>query len=352
MSQSRENAGFHSIIDEDHQFTFIDSCMQAWPDAAWDLADQHGVSVYGVTAWHPHSGVTEAMEDLMQWHLVARQHENLTTITSTEDIRNAEEQGKAGILISSQDGAFIENKLHRIEAFYRMGLRTMIPTYNRNNNICGGCLDAEDSGLTYFGRKVVEECNRVGLLLDCTHLAEQSSLDIIEHSSDPVIFSHSNSEEISPNPRNISDEQIEACAENGGVVGLVPFGPFTIKSGQTEWPTVDDYIDHIDHVVEVAGSTDHIGIGTDMSLGTYPDEAHPERGEDSWGEPDYPSADGTYDEHISGNVRSPKRYLQEFNDYAEVHNLIEGLHERGYSEDDVEKFLGGNYMRIFEEVWE
>lgn len=351
MGQTRENAGFHPQIEQDHDYTFIDSCMQAWPDADWDVAHNHGVSVYGVTAWHPHVGVTEALEDLMNWHLIARRQENLLTVDTVEDIHRADEEGKAALLIASQDGAFIENELHRIEAFYRLGLRTMIPTYNRNNNICGGCLDAADPGLTHFGEKVVEECNRVGLVLDCTHLGERSSLDIIEESEDPVIFSHSNVKEISENPRNITNQQIAACADNGGVIGLVPFGPFTIKDGETEWPTLDDFADHIDHVVDVAGSTDHVGIGTDLSLGTYPDEAHPERGEESWGEPDHPSADGKYSEYVTGNVRSPRRYLQEFNSYPEVTNLIDKLHDRGYDSDDVEKILGGNYLRIFEEVW-
>jgi len=173
-------------------------------------------------------------------------------------------------------------------------------------------------------------------------------MEIIEQSDDPVVFSHSNAKEVVDCYRNIDDEQIKACADNGGVIGLAPFGPFTRKEGQTEWPTIDEFMDHVDHVVEITGSTDHVGIGTDMSLGTYPDhESKP------WGEPDYISSShvDAYSDYVTGDVRSPKRALRDFNCYPQVTNFIAELEERGYTDEDIGKMLGENYLRVFDEVW-
>ncbi len=260
--------GIHPVLKEDHPYIFIDSCMQIWPDAQYPIAHRHGVTVYAATAWDPHLPVDRALEGMMYWHWVTRENPNLLIVTRPADIPTAKKSGKAGLLLASQCGDFIGDRLHRIEAFYRLGLRMLIPAYSLSNRICGGCLDRTDSGLTSFGKLVVEECNRVGLLLDCSHLSRQSSLDIIERSRKPVVFSHSCTSALAQNPRNIDDARIKACAAKGGVIGLSPWGPMVLKTGQTSRPTLDDFIDHIDHVAQLLGSTGNIGIGTDMSLGT------------------------------------------------------------------------------------
>ena len=340
------NKGYHPILERDHPYIFVDSCMQAWPDADYANAHRHGVTAYAVTAWRPHATVEQALEEGMFWHLVARQHPNLLVAERAEDIRRAKREGKAAIVIAAQGGDFIGNKLHRVEAFYRLGLRMMLPAYNTTNQLCDGCLDRTDGGLTRFGELVVDECNRVGLLLDCTHVGRRATLEIIERSAQPVVFSHSNASALVDNPRNIDDEQIRACAAKGGVIGLAPWGPLVLKAGNHEWPPIDHFIDHIDHVAQLTGSTDHIGIGTDMSLGTYPDHEH-----DPWGEPAYPDVSGTYGQLITADVRSPMRALNGFSNYAEIVNLIDRLQARGYGDEAVRKILGENYLRVFEQVW-
>ena len=338
--------GRHPVLEQDLPYIFIDTCMQIWPDAQFDVAHRHGVTSYGVTAWDPHLDVQEALEGLMFWFLITRKFPNLFVAHSVEDIVRAKKTGKATLLLASQCGDFIGYKLHRIEAFYRLGLRMLIPAYSLSNQICGGCLDRTDDGLTSFGRKVVEECNRVGLLLDCSHLSRKSSLDIIELSQKPVVFSHSCTKALADNPRNIDDKQIKACAQKNGVVGLSPWGPMVMKTGQTRRPTVHDFIDHIDHVVQLLGSTDNIGIGTDMSLGTYPDHAY-----DPWGEPTYKDVTGVYNDFVTPNIRSPLRMVEGFSNYAETFNFMNKMKERGYSDKDIEKIVGGNFMRAFDDVW-
>jgi membrane dipeptidase len=343
----RENKGFHPLLESERPYLFVDTCMQAWPDADYANAHRHGATTYAVTSWRPPNySLDEALEGLMYWHLIARQYPNLIVIETVEDIRRAHQEGKASFLLASQDGSFIGSSLHRIEAFYRLGLRMMIPAYNRTNQLCDGCLDRTNNGLTSFGHLVVDECNRVGLLLDCTHIGLRASLDIIERSAKPVVFSHSNPKAVADNPRNITDEQIKACVHRGGVIGLAPWGPIVMKAGTTSWPTLDDFIDCIEYVVQLTGSSDHVGIGTDMSLGTYGRHE-----KDPWGEPVYKDVESVYSEHVTSDTRSPLRAVNGFSSYPEVLSLVEGLEKKGYQNADIEKLLGGNFLRVFGEVW-
>ena len=333
-------------MDQDHPYIFVDSCMQIWPDARLEEAHRYGVTAFGLTAWDPHMSVDQALEGLMSWHLAVRKYPNLSLALKATDFQDAKKAGKALLLMASQCGDFIGYKLHRIEAFTKLGLRMLIPAYSLSNHICGGCLDLADPGLTSFGRKVVEESNRVGLLLDCSHLGKKSSLDIINLSRFPVVFSHSCTKALAENPRNIDNEQIKACASRAGVIGLSPWGPMVLKTGESVRPTVEDFIDHIDHVAQLLGSTDNIGVGTDMSLGTYPDHAI-----DLWGEPEYKDVTGRYNAHITDNIRSPMRMVEGFSNYAQVLNFAERLKRRGYKEPDISAILGENYRRIFSSVW-
>lgn len=338
--------GFHPTLEEDHPHIFIDACMQSWPDADYANAHRHGVTVYGVTAMDPHATAERALEEVMFWHLIARKHEDLIVADSVAGIRKAKAEGKAGFMLCAQGGDFIGNKLHRVEAFQRLGLRVMLLAYNTSNMLCSGLLDRTDSGLTRFGELVVDECNRVGIVLDGTHVAKKSALEMIDRSSKPCVFTHSNAYSIVPNPRNIDDEQIKACVERGGVIGLAPWGPLSMKPNTTHWPTVDDFIDHVDHVCEIAGSAAHVGLGTDMSLGTYPDHWH-----DPWGEPEAPDIGREYATHVMADVRHSMRSLDGFSSYPEITNMIDRLLGRGYSESDVGGILGENFLRVFEEVW-
>ncbi len=338
--------GLHPVLAEDPPYVFIDSCMQIWPDADFANAHLHGVTAYAVTAWNPHLPVDRALEGLMFWHSIARAHPHISVATGTDDILRAKKKRETTLLLASQCGDFIGTELHRIEAFTRLGLRMLVPAYSATNRICGGCLERTDGGLTAFGRRVVAECNRVGLLLDCSHVGRRSSLEIIDQSHVPVVFSHASAKALADNPRNIDDSQIAACAAKGGVIGLCPWGPLILRKNRTSRPTLDDFIEHVDHTAQLLGSTENIGIGTDMSLGTYPDHEH-----DPWGAPEYKDVTSAYDIQISDNIRSPLRMVDGFSNYAEVLNFADRLKRRGFEEEDVRKILGENYLRVFNAVW-
>ena len=343
---NRPHGGFHSTLEHDHPYLFLDSCMQIWPDADFASAHLHGVTAYGVTAFEPHDSFEQAVEQMMFWHLTARRHPNLLVAESVDDIRQAKRDRRAALVLFAQGGDFIGWKLHRVEAMYRLGLRVMIPAYNRTNHLCDGILDQTEGGLSRFGAAVVDECNRLGLVLDCTHIGHRSSLDIIDRSASPVIFSHSNPKALADNPRNISDEQIAACLRRGGIIGCVAWGPLVMRKGTTHWPTLDEFIACIDHVAQMAGTADQIGIATDMSLGSYPPH-----GSDPWGEPRYVSISEEYGRHVTPDIRSHQRALDGFHDYAQITDVASRLLQRGYTDAQVHGLLGGNYLRLFEQLW-
>jgi membrane dipeptidase len=342
----RPNKGFHPFLERENPYLVIDACMQGWPDADYANAHRHGVTVYGVTAFRPHASLGQALEDLMFFHLVARQHPNTLVVERVDDILRAHQEGKAAFLLSAQDGDWVGRSLHRLEAFYRLGLRVFIPAYNAANAICAGCLDYEDLGLTRFGALVVEECNRLGLLLDGSHVGKRSTLEIMERSSQPFVFTHSNVRALVDVPRNIDDEQIRACAKTNGVVGVANFGPFTKPAGSTEQPSMTELLPHVDYIAQLTGTAAHIGLGTDMSLGTY--GIH---GIDPWGTPDYPPSGADYAEVVTGDTRSPRRALRDFNCYPQVLDFADRLLAHGYSDADVQGILGGNFLRVYRDTW-
>lgn len=344
------NRGFHPILEKDIPYIFVDACVQIWPDADFANAHRHGVTAYAVTAWEDPTGdVAHAVEGIMYWHLIARKYPNVIVAERTEDIRRAKREGKAALILATQGGSFICHKLHRVEAFRRLGLRMMILAYNNTNTLCDGGSDRTDGGLSELGRLVVHECNRLGIVLDCSHLGRRSSLEIIAESEQPVIFSHSNANAVSENPRNIDDDQIRACAARGGVISLVSWGPMLLKKGATTRPTIDDMVDHVDYISQRLGSSQNIGIGTDMSLGTYAFA-----GPDVWGRPkygDYKNVMGAYNKIIPPNPLSPERFADGFSNFPQIVDFIARLERRGYKENDVRGILGENLLRVFDQVW-
>ena len=336
----------HSILDQDHPYIYIDSCMQMWPDADLELAHRHGVTTYAVTAWNPHADAAGALEGLMYWHGVAGEHQGLEVVAHADDIRRMKREGKAGLLLAAQDGDWVGHELSRLQAFQAAGLRMMLLAYNANNQLGGGCLDRTDGGLSLLGQRVVEECNRVGIVLDLSHTGHRTTLEIIDHSAHPCVFSHSNADALVPSPRNIGDAEIRACASRGGVIGLVSWGPLVMRPETTHRPTLDEFIEHVDYVAQMTGSAKHVGIGTDMSIGTYPLHEH-----DPFGAPEYPSFTAPYNEHVTADIRSPLRNVEGYSDYAEIVGVAERLLARGYSDGDVQDILGENFLRVFGEVF-
>ena len=341
----RPNRGFHPLIEGEQPYVFVDGCMQIWPDADLAYAHRHGCDVYAVTALGTQIDVGQAIKDLMGWHAVVREHPNLRIAYTVDDILEAKKLGQATLLLASQDGEFIGAAPERVEAFQRLGLRMLIPAYNRDNLLCGGVLERTDTGLSGVGRSVVAECDRVGVLLDLSHVSRRSSLEINEASVNPTVFSHANPKALVDNPRNVDDEQIKAIAAKGGVIGTVNWGPLVFKHGMTARPTINDYLDHIDYLADLLGTTENIGIGTDFSLGSYPRHDHDQHGAH------YQTVMTEMNQHVTTYWRAPERFVDGFAWYPEILDVYALLAGRGYSQEDIRGIAGGNFMRVFAQVW-
>lgn len=270
---------------------------------------------------------------------IGRIHERARVVRDASEL-DAED---TGVVLAFQDPAPIENRLENVRVFYELGVRVVQLTYNKANYIGAGCAESNDRGLTDFGREVVRTMNRLGMVVDLSHCGRKTASDAIELSEQPVVFSHACTYALAENPRNRTDDELRALAERGGVIGLTPWGPICWKKDKDEPPSLDDYLDHVEHAASVAG-VDHIGFGSDNTVDGSADEEgirHQSRL--------YPQVVGAFDERVG--TSPPLRYTRGFSSPADLPGVVEGLQRRGFDDDAVKKFLGGNFRRVFETVW-
>jgi len=274
--------------------------------------------------------------------------------TKADDIYRIKKEGKSAVFIGVENGYPIGNDLNMIKEFYNLGARYITLCHTRNNDICDSSTDKngpEHGGLSSFGEEVVEEMNRIGMIVDVSHISDSAYFDVLKHTKTPVIASHSSVRAICDNPRNFSDEMLYALKENGGVIQIcilsdyvknIPSNPerdsaFKAlrekynhfdglseelrKQASMEWretdkkypkelATVSDVVDHIDYVVKTIG-IDYVGVGTDFDGG--------------------------------GGVNGCK-------DASEMKNITVELLKRGYKKEDIKKIWGENFLRVFREV--
>lgn len=318
---------------------FIDGCTQIWPDADFANLCRYSPTAYLVTTCRPHDDHGNALDAFADWWRIARTYPTVRLALTADDIPAAKNAGQAAIILGTQGGDFLGQELSRLEMFHRLGLRVMIPAYNLRTPLADGLLEPSNSGLSRLGHEWVDECNRLGVLIDCTHVGERSTLDILKRSKRPVAFTHSNPKALIDNPRNITDEQMRLCAETGGVIGVTNWAPLNYKGGPAR-PQMADWLDAVDYVVRLVG-IDHVSMGTDMSHGTYPD------GDRVRGR----KMGGGFNDLIESNPRSRLRHVEGFDDYGQLPDVVEAMLARGWGSTGVEKILGGNLLRVFREVW-
>jgi membrane dipeptidase len=301
-----------------------------------------GSTVIAPTVNRPPELMRDTMGRVGVWLRRLRDNEDkLIQVITVEDIYRAKEENKLGILFHFQGTTPFEKDLNSIEVFYRLGLRMVQLCYNEKDFVGDGCSELTDCGLSRFGVKVIEELNRMGIVVDCSHTGYRTTMDAIEVSKKPVIVSHGNARAVCDSFRNLRDDQIKAIAQKGGVIGLNGYPDFVLKGKK---PTLDDLIDHADYIANLVG-TEHISVGIDY----YEGMAGVANDED---------AKDLYQRLVDAGIWNPRDYSPPPWHYPEgiempdkLANLTAGLLKRGYSEEDIKKILGLNLVRVFKEIW-
>jgi len=247
------------------------------------------------------------------------------------DLHDAKRQGQLGIFFGLQSTSCIDRDRTRIRILHKLGLRVLQLTYMERNFVGDGCLEPENRGLTNFGIQVVRECNRLGIVIDCSHVGIQTTLDAVRYSEQPVVVSHTAVRALTDNPRCVTDEQLKSIAAKDGLVGITAYAPFIRYDRR---PTIDDYLDHFDYAIKLVGA-DHVALATDMFDG---------KTRANWATPYY------YPEVTRGSTYGATG-VDGFNSKAELINVVAGFLKRGYSGTVIRKILGGNWLRVIEAVW-
>ncbi len=225
------------------------------------------------------------------------------------DIMMAINSGRVAAILSIEGGEALQGSLAALRILYKLGVRSLCLTWNHRNEIADGVAeDVSGGGLTNFGRKVIEEMNKLGMLIDLSHISERGFWDVMTLSQHPVILSHSNAKAICNNRRNLTDEQILEVKKNRGVIGINLYPYFLNEQGNL---IITDIIKHIEYIISLTGEN-HIGIGADYDQD----------------EPVFDEIDGV--EYID--------------------NILEELLKMNYSYNTVEKIAGDNFLRVINEV--
>ena len=293
----------------------------------------HGVDFVSLTLAADWSGVAGTA------HKIARERawfrarsDRYVLVERVEDIERARREGKLAVGFHFQGTNPVNYDVNLIEVYYRLGVRHMLLAYNARNATGDGCNERTDGGLSRFGISVVEEMNRVGMLIDGTHCGHRTTMELFEVSDDPVILSHVNAAALWEHRRNVHDDQIRACAVSGGVVGVSGVGIFL---GDNDVSTAR-LVAHIDHVAGLVGP-EHVGLGLDY---VYDQDAltlgHNSR--PAWN-PE-PAAFGN-------TRREDVRYFPP----ERLPKLTEALLARHYTESEIRCILGENWLRVARRVW-
>jgi microsomal dipeptidase-like Zn-dependent dipeptidase len=283
-------------------------------------------------------GTLESLDEIGRWRDMARECEEMMVIARcADDILKAHAAGKIAVLLGFQNINLLEGRIRYVELFADLGVRVLQLTYNNQNDAGGSCYETVDAGLTRFGREVVREMNRVGMLIDLSHVGERTTLDAIAHSQKPVAITHANAASVMPHPRNKSDAVLKELARRGGVIGCATYRNFTPDAA---CESVNAWAAMVARTVDIAG-IDHVGIGTD--------EIHqPSQAALDWmrqGRWTRSVQYGAGSATRAGQV-APAAWLPR---PAALGVVVGALAEVGFRPEDVRKITAGNWLRLYRE---
>ncbi|MFH1153207.1 MAG: membrane dipeptidase [Pseudomonadota bacterium] len=269
--------------------------------------------------------------------------DTMMQVTTADGMEEAKKNGKVGVLFGTQNGACLEEEPELLEIFYKLGYRVMGLTYSGANYLGAGCaeLTREVQGLSFLGFEVLERMNAMGILVDMAHSGDATTWDVLKTSNKPVVFTHCNARALSDTTRNKPNDQIKAMADTGGVMGVVAL-PRMVNNDMHK-ATLDQMLDHLDYIVRLVG-VDHVGIGLDHTDANERFPVPPKSDPGMVWRRRRPDMLGTEAEFYT------VPYAKDIEDMTKVPNITRGLVARGYSDEDIPKILGGNWLRVFKEV--
>jgi membrane dipeptidase len=289
-----------------------------------------GVAIYVEDRYLPELGLRVALDQIARLYAEVEQTDRFAICKTFAEITRARAANKIALLITMEGVEPLGEDLNLLRVFYELGVRMVGLTHARRNAAGSGGIFAPTGsprdGLTAFGRDVVRECERLGIIIDLAHINPRGFEDIVALSTKPVIISHTNVRKFYDIERNINDEQIKAIGQRGGVIGINAI----LVSPNPEESTLDRYIDHIEHVIGLIG-INGVGIGFDFC--EYLFEQLP------------PSVR----QELATKLTTPY-FIPDLTNHSHARNLTRKLIERGFSDEDIEKILRGNWMRILEKL--
>jgi len=253
-----------------------------------------------------------------------------------DDILRAHREGKIALIPTIESCTMIENELDRVDILFGFGVRMMGLVYSESNVLGSGLKEKSDGGLTYFGHQVVERMNKIGIVIDVSHCGEQTAMDAIQASKDPIIMSHTGARALWDAKRLRTDEVIKACAEKGGVIGIEA-APHTTITRKNEEHSIESFMEHFEYVKDLAG-IDHVGFGPDTLYGDHVALHHAFAG------------------HLgikqAFTLHKEVPYVKGLENPSETSwNTLRWLVKHGYTDEQIAKVVGGNALRVLRMVW-
>jgi membrane dipeptidase len=287
---------------------------------------------------------TEVLHDLGM-RLCDLAHQDFVVHAKTAgDILRAHEDGRIAWVAVIEGAAPIENELDRIEILYGFGVRSMGITYSESNGLGSGLKETQDGGLTAFGHRAVERMNDVGMLVDCSHCGDQTTLDVIEKSRKPIVLSHIGARALWNTNRMAPDDVLKACADKGGIIGIEA-APHTTLTKRNPRHNLESYMEHFEYVRDLVG-IDHVSFGPDTLYGDHVGLHHVYQSSLSIKDANQRAASGapSYEEvpYVEG-IENPTEASA---------NIVRWLVAHDYSDEQIDKVIGGNALRLLKDVWQ
>jgi membrane dipeptidase len=306
-------------------------CLPLHVDAGVDPLTRYrrdgGAFVSVNAGYSPHS-FDDTLALLRHYRAAVDVHPDLELADTVDDVSAMARSGRIAVVFDLEDSRPLDDDLDNLAVLAGLGVRTLLPTYNHANRAGSGCLDIVDNGLSAWGRSVIAEMNRVGIVADGSHCSARTGLDMCEVSTGPVVYSHSCMRAVWDHPRNISDDQARACAVTGGVIGITGVGIFLGPNT----PTLEAMTRHLEYAVDLVG-IEHVGISSDFSF--------------------------DYADFIDELTRNPQMFDDSYTRWGPIQwmapetllTLGRHLGQRGWRTSDIDAVLGANFCRVAQSAW-